>query len=1076
MNKIVQHPILDIPKTEEVTFTYNGQKVTGYKGYTIAAALHQAGYPIHSHSLDGRERSLNCGIGKCGTCEMLVDGVVRRICITKVDNVKCVQEIPRDYFPQEGKVNRDSHVKIYKTQVVIIGAGPAGLACREQLNNMGISNIVVDNNDRIGGQFNMQTHQFFFFEKEQKYGGMRGFDIAKTLAGEDHSGIMLNSTVWDILDGNRVAVKNIADESIFYIDAEHLVVATGAIPFTPAFENDDLPGVYTAAVVQKMMNVEHTLLGKRILSVGAGNIGYLTSYQATQAGAKVVAILEAMDHEGGFPVQANRVRRLGIPIFTSHVLLRAIPNKDHTGITGAVIAECKDFKPVKGTERIIENIDIINICTGLIPDQLLLQKGQTMFGIRCHGAGDAIRVGEGTCAVLRGKQVAFEIAQQMGKRYNYDQYLTVSRDYIDSQQRPVRILNEPRKPSAKRMKEKGFVIADCLFGFACNPCSFSCPQNAISKPTTSSVPIIDYDKCIGCMQCVSHCPGLALFGYNPAKNWLFLPVEFDASEKSEVFLVNDQGKAVGEGVIEKITVNPNKTNVARVKATKIDQGELTDVTGFIIKDRFPEAITESPLKSNRKGETYVCHCDDVKIDTILAAVKGKKIISVDELKHITRIGMGPCRGKRCVPRIKQILRGYGIEVIGDPTPRGPLSNQISLGELYPGDNEKLITSICNKATKRVKCEIFVAGGGITGSALFRYFAEAGKKVVMANADRGSSWRNIGGGRPAFSLPEISDIANHNLAIFQQLQKETNINYKPTRYVGFAHDNETYKALEASLAWSDGYMVDRKDFKKEVSPFFNPKNKTYKAALITNNCWQATPGLVINYIRNIAIQNGGTLLEDCHLLEVQKSDKGFIALVQNHDKEYVEYLCDHFVNALGANANKFATQLGIETGLYPIRHQAFITRRLPMLGKNGDALDMLIDRRHYRGFSAVYGQQFAETGQIIGCASPAVDAMEMGKELKCNSQDFLNIFSEVFTDWIPQLGSVGFQAFWSGYYTEPRYIVDPKHGLLVGMRGHGFMMGQYMAKMYVDKYIGRKVPSYFSRLALEGDGLSENAFK
>lgn len=1076
MNKIEQHPILEIPKSEKVIFEYNGKKVEGYKGYTIAAALHQAGFPVHSHSLDKRERSLNCGIGKCGACEMLVDGVVRRICITKVDNVKKVEEISRNYFPEANPIDKSQELKIYKTQVAIIGAGPAGLACREQLNKLNIPNIVIDNNDRVGGQFNMQTHQFFFFEKEQKYGGMRGFDIAKTLAGEDHSGIMLSSTVWDILDGKRIAVKNIADNSIYYIDAEYLVVATGAVPFTPAFENDDLPGVYTAAVVQKMMNVEHTLLGKRILSVGAGNIGYLTSYQATQAGAEVVAIIEAMDHEGGFPVQANRVRRLGIPIYTSHVLLKAIPNREHTGITGAVIAECKDFKPVKGTERIIEGIDIINICTGLIPDDQLLRKGKTLFGLNCFGVGDAIRVGEGTCAVLRGKQAAYEIAQQMGQRINYEEYLSISRDYIDSQQRPVRVLEERNKPSAARMKEKGFVIADCLYGFACNPCTFSCPQGAISKPTTSSVPVIDYKKCIGCMKCVSHCPGLALFGYNPTKNWLFLPIEYKAYENSEVFLVNDNGKIIGEGIIEKITENPNKTNVARVKALTVEGGDITNVTGLVLKEKYPKEIDETPLKSYRRDATYVCHCDDVKIDTILAAVKGKKIISVDELKHITRIGMGPCRGKRCIPRVKQLLRSHGIEVVGDATPRGPLSNQISFGELYPSTNQKLITDICNKATKRVKCDVFVAGGGITGSALFRYFAEAGKKVVMANADRGSSWRNIGGGRPAFSLPEISDIANHNLAIFKQLQKATNINFKPTRYVGFAHDNDTYKALEASLAWSDGYMVERKDFQKEISPYFNPKNKTYKAALITNNCWQATPGLVINYIRNIAIQNGGTLLEDCHLLEVRKTDKGFVALVQTHDKEFVEYHCEHFVNALGANASKFASQLGMEIGLFPIRHQAFITRRLPLLGKNGDALDMLIDRRHYKGFSAVYGQQFAETGQIIGCASPAVDAMEMGKELKCNSQEFLDIFSEVFTDWIPQLATVGFQAFWSGYYTEPRYIVDPKHGLLVGMRGHGFMMGQYMAKMYVDKYMGKRVPSYFSRLSLNGDGLSENAFK
>ena len=472
MYKIEKHPILDIPQEDLVEFQYEGKTVKGQRGKTIAAALHQAGYPIHSHSIDGRERSLECGIGKCGACEMLVDGKIRRICITLVDGVKEVREIPKDYQP-EPSVNPQKEVKIYKTTVAIIGAGPAGLACREQLNKFGIANLVIDNNARIGGQFNMQTHQFFFFEKEQKFGGMRGFDIAKTLAGDNHEGILLNYTVWDLLEGKRIAIKNIVTQEVAYVDAEHLVVAAGAVPFMPTFENDDLPGVYTAAVFQKMMNQEHTLLGKKVLTVGAGNIGYLTSYQGMQAGAHIKAIIEGMDHEGGFPVQANRVRRLGIPIMTSHILLKAIPNKDHTGIVGAVIAKCENFKAIPGTEQVIDDIDIINICTGLIPDSQLLTKGKQVFGLNTYGVGDAVRIGEGTSAVLRGKQAAFEVAQNIGLRFNYDEYLEVSKQYIESQQHPVRVLDEPRKPDAERMKAKPFVIADCIYGFARNPCSFS---------------------------------------------------------------------------------------------------------------------------------------------------------------------------------------------------------------------------------------------------------------------------------------------------------------------------------------------------------------------------------------------------------------------------------------------------------------------------------------------------------------------------------------------------------------------------------------------------------------------------
>ncbi|MBP3740705.1 MAG: FAD-dependent oxidoreductase [Bacteroidales bacterium] len=1083
MYKITRHPILDIPEGEVCEFMYEGHKVQATKGYTIAKALHEAGYPVHSHSLHGRNRSLECGIGKCGACEMLVDGRVRRICITPVDGVREVRliaheaDMPGVTFEVPARQESTNALKIYKTTVAIVGAGPAGLACREQLLKFGIDSLVIDNNARIGGQFNMQTHQFFFFEREKKYGGMRGFDIAKTLAGDSQEGILLNSTVWDILEGPRLAVKNIVSGDMAYVDAQYLVVATGAVPFMPAFENDDVPGVYTAAVFQKMMNQEHTLLGKRVLTVGAGNIGYLTSYQGMQAGATIRAIIEAQPREGGFPVQANRVRRLGIPIMTGYTLVRAIPNEDKTGITGAVIARCENFKAVPGTEQVIDDIDIINICTGLVPDSQLLTKGKELFGHHVYGVGDAVRIGEGTSAVLRGRQAAYEIAQEAGLRYDYDEYLDISRQYIDSQQHPVRLLERPNLPTAERMAAKPFVQLDCLYGFACNPCTFSCPQGAISKPTTSSTPTVDYDKCIGCMACVNHCPGLAIFGYDMARNWCFLPIEYAVEDGAEVFLVDNDGRKIGEGKVEKVLKKDNKTNVARVFVAQVD-GLMTDIKGFIAKDRYPEPLAMKPLgdRCGAEGETFICHCEDITEQQLIDVVGDRKYISVDELKHITRMGMGPCRGKRCIARARQVLRAHGVEVTGDATPRAPLSNQVSLGDVYTEGRKEVYVFPKGNDVQKEEVKVFIAGGGIAGSGLFRYFSEAGMKPVMVNWSRGASWRNIGGGRPAFSNPDIADIAQHSHEIFKSIQAVHNINYKPTHYVNLVHDEATYRALDASRAWSDAYMIDRKDFKKEISPLWDDTRDTYSHVLITRDCWQATPGRVIDYIRGIGVSLGGRYYEDCELLSVWRKGDKVVALVRNHEGKYVEYTCGHFVNAMGWGAEKFTDMLGIDTGLYPVKHQAFITRRLPMMGPNGGALDMIIDRRHYKGFSAVYGQQFEHTGQIIGCASPDTDAYETRQNIKYNSKEFLEIVSQVFAEWLPGLKEVSFLACWAGRYTEPRYIVDPEVGLLTGLRGHGFMLGQYLAKLYVDKYLGREVPGYMKDLALSGHGLSENAFK
>ncbi len=208
--------------------------------------------------------------------------------------------------------------------------------------------------------------------------------------------------------------------------------------------------------------------------------------------------------------------------------------------------------------------------------------------------------------------------------------------------------------------------------------------------------------------------------------------------------------------------------------------------------------------------------------------------------------------------------------MGDATPRGPLSNQLTLGELYPKDvHETYITGVNGKTVRVEKVSALVAGGGIGGSALFRYMAEAGLKPILLNFGRGSSWRNIAGGRTAFSLPEIADIAKVNHEIFRELHGISSIDDRPINYVNFAHDDSTLKALEVSMAWSDAYMVEPKDFSKEISPYMNPSLATYKAAQITRGCWQATPGKTVDLLRKIGIRNRGTVKEDCELISVYR---------------------------------------------------------------------------------------------------------------------------------------------------------------------------------------------------------------
>jgi len=81
--RIEKHPILNFERGKAVNFYYNGTKLLGYEGETIAAALHAAGIRELSKSpVLHRPRGFFCAIGTCSSCLMVVDGVPNvRVCI-----------------------------------------------------------------------------------------------------------------------------------------------------------------------------------------------------------------------------------------------------------------------------------------------------------------------------------------------------------------------------------------------------------------------------------------------------------------------------------------------------------------------------------------------------------------------------------------------------------------------------------------------------------------------------------------------------------------------------------------------------------------------------------------------------------------------------------------------------------------------------------------------------------------------------------------------------------------------------------------------------------------------------------
>lgn len=85
--RIERHPILDFPKKQEIFFMFEGNKVSGFEGDTVASALHALGIKTLSYSIKRkRPRGFYCAIGNCASCNMIVNGIPNvKTCITPLE-------------------------------------------------------------------------------------------------------------------------------------------------------------------------------------------------------------------------------------------------------------------------------------------------------------------------------------------------------------------------------------------------------------------------------------------------------------------------------------------------------------------------------------------------------------------------------------------------------------------------------------------------------------------------------------------------------------------------------------------------------------------------------------------------------------------------------------------------------------------------------------------------------------------------------------------------------------------------------------------------------------------------------
>ncbi len=320
-------------------------------------------------------------------------------------------------------------------ELIIIGAGPAGLSAAKTAAERGVNVILIDENDRPGGQLFTQTHKFF--GSKEHYAGIRGFQIGEKLLkdlAEINVKLLLNTTVFGIFPTEKRVMYSTNNSKIHTIMSENILIATGALEKPILFKGWTLPGVMGAGAAQTMMNVYRVLPGKRVIMIGSGNVGLIVSYQLMQAGSKVLGVIELLPKISGYKVHAAKIRRAGVPILTSHTIIEA---KGKNFVKSAVISRINfnngSIEYIKGSEFEI-NCDLICIASGFQPfSELCWQLGLEMKYISALGgfvpvhniymessipgifvAGDVAGIEEASTAMEEGKLVGEVVAFRLG--------------------------------------------------------------------------------------------------------------------------------------------------------------------------------------------------------------------------------------------------------------------------------------------------------------------------------------------------------------------------------------------------------------------------------------------------------------------------------------------------------------------------------------------------------------------------------------------------------------------------------------------------------------------------------------
>jgi len=704
MGRIDDHPIVRLKRGEPFTFSFAGREVEAYPGETIAAALFAAGVRVFGHHpKDGAPQGIYCANGQCAQCLVLADGVPVKACMTPAAPGTRVE--PVDGLPELRPLQQVPplhEIETVDVPVAILGGGPAGLSAALELGARGVRTVLVDDKDRLGGKLVLQTHRFFG-SVEAVHAGTRGIDIgarlAKEIASLESIDVWLNSTALAVFSDKKVGI--LRGDRYVLVSPQVLLVATGAREKPLLFNGNTLPGVYGAGAFQTLVNRDLVRAAERLFIVGGGNVGLIAGYHALQAGIEVVGLVEALPECGGYKVHRDKLARLGVPIYTSHTVLSA---NGTDGVESVTIARVDEgFRSIAGTERSFA-CDTVLIAVGLDPVDEFYDAA-CRFGLPVFAAGDAEEIAEASAAIFSGRIRGLEIARflaaaaeeipeewsKMAAILKSKPGRTVDRGLIDSYLAGGQKRCDGGSPSGEdEARGRVFPAFHCSQEIPCNPCASVCPLGLIRIEEEDIRSLPEYvggqrgKDCLGCERCVAVCPGLAITLVDgrddPENPRVTIPLEHGADRLAvgdEVEVQDAVGARLAAVSIVEVKAIPanDRTVLVKVRAPAEIASRIAGirVQQPWVGDPLPEAL--EPIRDT----DIVCRCERVTAGEIRALIRSGAR-DVNEIKALTRVGMGACGGKTCQALIARLFREEGIplEEVTENVPR-PLFVEVAMG-------------------------------------------------------------------------------------------------------------------------------------------------------------------------------------------------------------------------------------------------------------------------------------------------------------------------------------------------------------------------------------------------------------